>query len=186
MKEFFQRVVDEVATLSTQAAQVEGLRQQVSELTTRVNQVEQANAELRTQLDEARNINNAWQTKFHDVERDFDNERAVTVALRETAVQRDAKVSELVGELRSETDAHRITKANLEDSRRATGEQEARANDYQERLNNTVTLLEEWRAKANDYEKRNGELQAKLDKITSFINPASIHVVSGDEKANVA
>ena len=46
MKEFFQRVIDSVAELSSQAARVEGLVQQVQELTSRVNQFELDNRTL--------------------------------------------------------------------------------------------------------------------------------------------
>ena len=179
MKDFFQRVVDEVATLYRQAAQVEGLQARVNDLVNRVDQLEQANIELRRQLDESHAVSARLENELSDVRQSRDNQTAVAQGLRETIVQRDSRVSELEGTVRSETDAHRITKADLEDSRRATQEQEARGNDYQQRLNDTVQLLEEWRARANDAEKRNGELQTKLDSIQRFLNP--IHVVpSGD------
>ena len=184
MKDFFQKVVDEVATLSTQAQQVQGLQEQVTNLSNRVNQVEQANTELMTKLDEAQATIARLQDERSKVDYALEAERQHVVALRDANVARDTRVSELEGNLRSETDAHRITKADLEDSRRATSEQEARANGYQQRLNDTVSLLEEWRAKANDYERRNTELQTKFDQLRSVLSPSPIHVVSGD--ANVA
>ena len=174
MREFFAKVVDQVNDLSAQAGLVSGLQQQVNDLRERINTLEQANYNLQQSLNDA---NSRVESLTHDVSTHQEAARAANEhanALRETIVQRDSRVYELEGNLRSETDAHRITKADLDDARRATSEQEANYIRTRDELNATVTQRDEWISKANQLGIENAELRAKLDRVMSILNPPSL------------
>src|SRR5262245_36274505 len=100
MRDFFQRVVDHVATLSTQAERVSGLEQQVSELRNRISSLEQSNYDLQQQLSDAQNRYKAAKVQAEKFKGDFVNEQSASVALRETIGKLDNAVNNLTGEFR--------------------------------------------------------------------------------------
>lgn len=174
MREQFARFLDYVNEQANSAGLVSGLQAQVNDLTERVRNLEQQNYNLQQALNDAN-------SRREQVERDLavkndDYQRAITVndGLRNTIVDADHRVNDLNTQLANEVDGHRITKANLEDSRRATQEWEQRANTLSDDLRLMTASSDEWHNRANDWEKRASELQAKLDRVTSILSPAIV------------
>jgi archaellum component FlaC len=124
MKEFFQNVIDQVATLSTQASKVEGLEQRVQDMYNRLNELEQTNRELQEKLAQANATLDRVHNELDGTRREFDNERAVTQSLRETIVQGDQRVVSVEQSFRQEQEAHRITISERDDARQKASEQE--------------------------------------------------------------
>lgn len=181
MRQWFQQVVDTVADLSTQAAQVQGLREQVDSLAQRVRELEQNNYSLQQSLYDAngRIAQLEHEVNTHQAAATAANEQVN--ALKETIVQADYRVADLNTQVSNERDSHRITQSNLEDSRRATQEWEQRYNSTSEALTMATGERDEWRNRATDWERRASELQSKLDRLQSILNPP--HAVSGDFQA---
>src|SRR5882672_8539748 len=174
MREFFQRVIDSVAELSTQANRVEGLTQQVNDLGERLNQLEQTNRELNAHANETASKLNETMNMLATAQSMLESERAVTNALRETIIQRDAGVVQLEQSFRQEQDAHKLTTSERDDARRKIGELEAALEDTHNRLNETQVDRDHWRSKASELESTNAQLKQQLDKISSVLNPLRI------------
>src|SRR6267378_5389997 len=102
MREFFQRIIDSVAELSTQANRVEGLAQQVQDLTERLGRLEQENHSLHNQIADANNTVARMDNELQVTRSHLDAEKAVTAALRETIIQRDEGVVQLEQSFRQE------------------------------------------------------------------------------------
>jgi chromosome segregation ATPase len=168
MREFFDRVVSQVNQLTGTAAQVEGLQSQVNELRTRISQLEADNAQLRGELNEAHTRTSELESNLGVTQSQLDSERAVTQGLRDTIVQRDSIVVELNGQVKSETDAHRITRADLDDARRAVQEWESNYNTTKDQLSSVTAQRDEWHARADSLQAENHELKSKLDKISAM------------------
>jgi chromosome segregation ATPase len=171
MKEFFQRVVDEVATLSTQASKVEGLQEQVNSLTDRLNALEQENRRLQDQAIDASNIVARMEAEITSTRSALESEHGVVSALRETLVQRDAGVVELQNQLSTERDAHKITTSERDDARQKVIEVQRDLDGTSQRLHDVTTDRDEWRSKANELERQAHDLRSQLDRINSVLNP---------------
>jgi len=165
MREFFAKVVDQVNDLSAQAGLVSGLQQQVNDLRERINGLEQANYSLQQSLNDA---NGRVESLTREVGTHQEAARVANEhvnALRETIVQRDTKVYELEGNIRAETDAHRITRADLDDARRATQEWESKYNQTSDSLRAITDDRDHLVVLKGDLERENSDLRAKLDRI---------------------
>lgn len=174
MREFFAKVVDKVNELSAQAGLVSGLQEQVNQLAERLNQLEQANADLKNKLEYA-------QSQLQVVEQDLQGERenhqrAIehAEALRNTIVEADARVVDLTNKLDNEQDSHRITTANLEDSRLAVTELENDRDELKDMLADTKAELSKARESEYDWERRYREAQRQLDVIRGVVVPAVV------------
>jgi chromosome segregation ATPase len=178
MKEFFQRVIDSVAELSTQAARVEGLVQQVRELTERVNQFELDNRTLMSQVNEANYKVQQVSGELAATNTHLDNERAVTQALRQTIIERDAGVQSLEQSFRNEQDAHKLTTSERDDARQRVHELEQSLESSKHSYDDVFHDRDNWRQKFWEMEKEAANLKQQLDKINSVLNP--LRVVSQD------
>jgi chromosome segregation ATPase len=178
MKEFFQNIVDQVATLSTQANKVEGLEMRIATMVDRLNQLEEDNRGLQRGLQEANAKVNEVQGMLSSTQVSLDNERAVSQSLRETIVQRDAGVQQLESSFRQEQDAHKITTSERDDARTKVNELQEEVERVHSNYNNLSTERDEWRTKAYEAERENSQLKQQLDKINSVLNP--LRVVSQD------
>jgi chromosome segregation ATPase len=178
MREFFQGVVDHVATLSTQAQRVGELEQRVNELTQRINDLEGHNYQLRQEAEAANAI--AAQAKAeaetHRNAAMASNEHVN--ALQSTIVAADHRVADLTSQLVSEQDGHKITKGDLSDARQAAQEWERQYVVTQQELDHTRDVRDGYQKQAQDAEARATELQAKLDRLSSILNPMSIQAVA--------
>ena len=171
MKTFFQGVVDQVATLSTQAAQVEGLRQSVHNLNERVSQLEADNRNLVDQLQNAQATMSAMEQQCQDLQTVLEGERNARQGLQDTIVQRDSAVSELTNNLNTERDAHRITLSERDDARQVIEERNTDLGNVRGALDQVTVERNEWRNKAIDLEGENASLKQRLDRITAILNP---------------
>ena len=180
MRDFFNRVVDQVNQLTGTAAQVEGLTQQVNALTQRIAELESQNGQLYAKLAEVDSDLAKARDEAHSHEAAAVAANEHVNSLRETIVQADHRVADLSTSLKNEEDSHRITKADLEDARRAVAEWEANYNKTKDELYITTTSRNEWQSRADEYVREISELKAKLDKIQAALSPASIdlHVVA--------
>lgn len=178
MREFFQRVIDSVAELSTQANRVEGLTQQVNDLTKRVDEVCETNRQLNVQLNEACGKLMEVQNMLSTTQSMLESERAVTAALRETIIQRDAGVVQLEQSFRQEQDAHKLTISERDDARRLAQELSHELDTHKTWLVDTQRDRDDWRSKASELESTNAQLKQQLEKINSVLNP--LRVVSAD------
>jgi chromosome segregation ATPase len=174
MKEFFQTVVDQVATLSSQAARVEGLEQRVDQLVQQVNELSSQNQQLRQDLDQAHGEISSVKGKLTDAQHILDNERAVINGLRDTLVGRDSKVQELEANNQNERDAHRITLSERDDARRVVQEQEGQLNSFRSELETTRRERDTWETQARAHENAANVLKQQLDKISAVITPLRV------------
>jgi len=180
MREFFDRVVQQVNQLTGTAQEVEGLHQRINELADRVRSLEETNRNLQQQLDQAQRSVTSLEASNTEHLRELDNERAVTANLREVIVTSDNRVASLTNDVKSETDAHRITRADLDDARRAISEWETKYNQANDAFISASVERDEWRNRANSLDRDNAELKSKLDGISAMLNPPAFHVVGGD------
>jgi len=181
MREFFQNVIDQVATLSTQANKVQGLEQRIIELSQRFDELQRTNVELQNQVQAANNTISVLNNELDGVKRDFDNERAVTTSLRDTLVQRDEKVVQSEQMFRSEQDAHKITTSERDDARRHATELGEQANSFRNELEDVRRERTEWKDKYVQKEAEVNDLKQKLDRVNSILNP--LRAISGDVQA---
>jgi chromosome segregation ATPase len=178
MREFFQKMIDTVAQLSTQAQKVEGLEQRVINISDRLSEVERENVHLRNQLGEANSKIADTEHKLEGVTRDFDNERAVTVRLQETIVSRDSKVTELEVNLNTERDAHRVTLRERDEARNEVGDLRALVQSLREQLATLNSERDHLRAENEGYQRTISEQQTRLDRIMSVLQPVSRDVAA--------
>jgi chromosome segregation ATPase len=178
MKEFFQNVIDSVAQLSTQASRVEGLVEQVARLSERLNALEQENHSLRSQIADANNTVERMSSEMAHTHGQLDNERAVTQALRQTIIERDAGVQSLEQSFRNEQDTHKITTSERDDARQKANELENEVQRLKQSYNDLSTDRDTWRSLATDHEREVNQLKRQLEQINSVLNP--LRVVSSD------
>lgn len=178
MKEFFQNIVDQVATLSTQASKVQGLEQRIIELSQRFDELVETNRQLNVQLNETASKLNETQNMLSTTQSMLEAERAVTQALRETIIQRDAGVVQLEQSFRQEQDAHKITTSERDDARHKVQELEHELETHKTWLVETQVDRDHWRGKTSELESENAKLRQQLEKINSVLNP--LRVVSAD------
>ena len=178
MKEFFQRLIDSVAELSTQASKVEGLVEQVARLSERLTQFEEDNHKLMSQVNEANYKVQQVSDNLAATQNSLDNERAVTQSLRETIVQRDAGVQSLEQSFRTEQDAHKITTSERDDARLKITELEGSLNQAHDNIRNLTEDRNTWRQLATDHERELNQVKSQLGQIQSLLNP--LRVVSSD------
>lgn len=183
MREFFQRVVDQVATLSTQASRVEGLEQRINELADRLRNVEEENNRLRNDLRAAETLMAETQDKLAATRRDYENEIAVTQGLRETIVSRDSRVHELTDNLQVERDAHSTTLRERDEARNEVGDLRALVQSLRDQLAHTNNDRDGWKDRAYKAEAHVQEIEAKLKQIMGVLQP--VNVPSQDVAASV-
>lgn len=171
MREFFQRVVDQVATLSTQASRVEGLEQRINELADRLRAVEEENNRLRNDLRTAETLMAETQDKLDATRRDYENEIAVTQGLRETIVSRDSRVSELNFNLDEERQAHSITLRERDEARNEAGDLRALVQSLRDQLTHAHDVSNGHRERADRSEQFGREIEAKLKQIMTVLQP---------------
>jgi chromosome segregation ATPase len=171
MKEFFQSVVDQVATLSTQAARVEGLEQRINELSERMRSLDEQNAQLQRDLSQSNNTIHELEHKLEGVTQAFDNERAVTANLREVLVSRDSKVQELEQNNQTERDAHKVTLSERDDARQRGDELEQQVSSFRTELEATRKERDDWRMRCHEHETEINDLKSKLDRVNAVLNP---------------
>jgi chromosome segregation ATPase len=171
MREFFQSVVDKVAELSTQASKVEQLEQRINALNERVSGLEQENAQLRSDLNGATNTVHELSAQLNDTNAKLDVERGVSAALRETIVTRDSRVTELSGNLEQEADAHKVTLRERDEAQSEVQDLKAYVAGLKENLITATERGDHWYEVANGYERSVKELQARIDRINSVLNP---------------
>jgi chromosome segregation ATPase len=182
MKEFFQNIVDQVATLSTQAEKVQGLEQRILNMSDRLRELEEQNRQTVQELHDTQSALSRVQRDLEVTQQDLHSERAVIASLRETIVQRDAGVQNLEQGLRSEQDAHKITTSERDDARRRGEELTEQVNSFRTQLEHAKEVSQGWQERAYKAEAEAAEYKQQLDKINSLINP--LRVVSGDVQAS--
>ena len=177
MKVFFQNIIDQVSTLSTQAARVEGLEQRINELSESIQRLRDDNRSLEASLAQAHDKVNALGRDLEQTTQELSNERAVTQNLREVLVSRDSKVQELEHNNQVERDAHKVTLSERDDARRRGEELDREVQSFREKLEHTEADLQGWRDRAYKAEAEAADYKQQLDKINSLLNP---HVPSRD------
>ena len=182
MKEFFQNIIDQVATLSSQAARVDGLEQRINELSQRVNELTTTNYNLQQQVAEVNGKLVRTEDQLNATRRDYENEMAVTHNLRDVLVSRDNKVMEVEQNLSTERDAHKITLSERDDARHHAVELDEQVSSFRNKLQDAEASLSEWRDRAYKAEAQVTDYKQQLDKINSLLNP--LRVVSGDVASN--
>jgi chromosome segregation ATPase len=178
MREFFQRLIDSVAELSTQASKVDGLEQRLTELSERMTNLEIENRNLSYALQDAQNKVNEVQANLTQTQVSLDNEKAVTQSLRETIIQRDAGVQKLEQDFRLEQDSHKITTSERDDARQKITELEQSLAASKQSYDEVFADRDQWRQKFWDMEKETAEVKQRLGQIQSVLNP--LRVVSSD------
>lgn len=178
MKEFFQNIIDQVATLSSQAAKVDGLEQRILNMSDRLRDLEETNRNLQQQVHEVNSKLVHTEDQLNATRRDYESEMAVTRNLRDVITGRDSKVQEVESNLETERDAHKITLSERDDARRAAGEFEQKVHSFRDELDRTQVDLQEWRDRAYKAEAQVTDYKQQLDKINSLLNP--LRVVSQD------
>ena len=157
------------------------MQQQIDHLATKVRELESRNYELQTQVQNWQANADRANAQLQASQRDFDNERAVTVALRETMVQRDNTVSELTTSLDMERDAHRITLSERDDARHVISDRDNELSNVRQGLEVATANVNEWRNKAIDLEGENASLKQRLERITAILShPQSVGYPSAD------
>jgi len=174
MREFFQRLIDTVAELSTQANRVEGLVQQVQGLNERLTHFEQTNRELSAHANEVAYKLSEVQDFLSTTQGMLESEKAVTQSLRETIIQRDAGVVQLENAFRQEVDAHKITTSERDDARQKIQELSHELDVTKAHLSDTQVDRDHWRSKTSELESTNAKLQQQLEKIQSVLNPLRV------------
>jgi len=154
MREYFQRVVDHVAGLSTQAQQFESLKQQLSDLATKISNLEADNSNLRRELSEAADRFHKTEAELNSVNAVLDAERDHTQSLRDTIVQRESTVSELEASLAAERDYHRLIKVELEDAREKIAYYEATVSHLGIRVASLASQRDDRRNSVIEYSKQ--------------------------------
>lgn len=178
MKEYFQRIIDQVSTLSTQAARVEGLEARINELAEKVRAVSEENANLLNRLQTAEAKSYDVQQSLDTVQHQLDIERGVSQSLRDTIVGRDTKVAEVETNLGQERDAHRVTLSERDDARRHVTELEGHVNSFRDQLGTTRQERDQWQAKAEDLERQVTDLNRTVERIKAVFNPGvALHAV---------
>jgi chromosome segregation ATPase len=178
MKEFFQRLIDSVAELSTQASKVDGLVQQVQQLSERLNNLEQENYSLKNQISDANNTVARMDNDIQVTRSHLENEKAVTQALRQTILERDAGVQSLENSFRQEQDSHKITTSERDDARLKVNELQDEVQRHIRHINDLSTDRDTWRSLATDHERELNQVKSQLEKVNSILNP--LRVVSSD------
>jgi chromosome segregation ATPase len=178
MKEFFQRLIDSVAELSTQASKVDGLVQQVQQLSERLNNLEQENYSLKNQISDANNTVARMDNDIQVTRSHLENEKAVTQALRQTILERDAGVQSLENSFRQEQDSHKITTSERDDARLKVTELEGSLNQAYDNVRNLTEDRNTWRNLATDHERELAQVKSQLESINKLLNP--LRVVSSD------
>lgn len=178
MKEFFQRMIDTVAELSTQANRVEGLVQQIDSLSQRLNNLENDNRNLSNQISDANNTVLRMESDLTSTRNQLNNEQAVTQALRQTILERDAGVVALENSFRQEQDAHKITISERDDARRKVEELNTEIEHLRGRVNDLTNDRDTWRNLATDHEREVNQVKQQLEQIHKVLNP--LRVVSSD------
>jgi len=171
MKEFFQSVIDNVATLSTQANRVEGLERQVNELYERIRGLEADNQSLRQELNQANSRGAEVQDMLQRTQESLDAERNVTQGLRDTLIQRDSKVQATEHERDDERQAHRITTSERDDARQKISELDSQVSNLRESFASVSSERDHFRDEASKLERENVELRQRIDRINSVLNP---------------
>jgi chromosome segregation ATPase len=154
MREYFQRVVDQIAGLSTQAQQVESLKQQVSDLVTKISNLEADNSNLRRALGEASNPFHRTEAELDSINAALGAEHDYTQSLRDTVVQRDSAVSELEASLTAERDFNQLIKAHLEDARQKIAEYEAMVSHLRDQVASLASERDRRRSSATEHKKQ--------------------------------
>lgn len=181
MKEFFQSVIDNVATLSSQAARVEGLEQRINELSESIQRLRDDNRNLETSLAQAHDKVNALGRDLEHTTQELSNERAVTQNLREVLISRDTKVEELNHNVEAERTAHRITLNERDDARRRGDELDAQVSSFREQVASVSSERDHWKAEASRFEGEVNDLRQKLTRVQSILAP--LQAISGDMAA---
>jgi chromosome segregation ATPase len=178
MKEFFQSVVDRVATLSTQAAKVEQLEQRVNDLYNRISQLESENTELRRVLNAAQSSLQETQSTLMQTQSSLDAERNTSQALRDTIVSRDSRVSELVKVVDDTNQALHNTTHERDVANNELNDVRAYNDSLKDQLNTARETADHWQRTAGDFERKVQELEQRLAKIRGVIgDPEPSNVV---------
>jgi chromosome segregation ATPase len=171
MQEYLQKVVDYVAQLSTQASLVQGLQEQVSRMNERLNNLEQENAQLRRDLDQANGQINHVQSDLDNTTRNLDNERAVSQSLRDTIVQRDAGVVSLEQDLRSERDAHTVTTRERDEAKAENEDLRMLVEQLRHKLGEATQERDNLNKDMSEANREISDLRTRLDRVNSILNP---------------
>lgn len=178
MKDFFQNIIDQVSTLSTQASRVDGLEQRVRELTQRLDELSTTNYNLQHEVAEVNRRLVSTEDQLNSTRRDYENEMAVTRNLRDVITGRDSKVQEVETNLETERQAHRVTLSERDDARHHAVELDEQVTSFRTNYHQANERANEWERKAHEFERQAADYKQQLDKIQSLLNP--LRVVSGD------
>jgi chromosome segregation ATPase len=171
MREFFQKVIDNVAELSTQAHRVEGLEQRINELSDRLRAVEQDNDRLRNELIQTQNFASETEDKLNATRRDYDSEMGVSRGLRETIIERDSRVTYLSEELAQERESHTATQRERDEAKGQVGDLQALVQSLRDQLSHTAEVRDGWQQRAERAEQEVSTLQAKLERVMRVLSP---------------
>jgi chromosome segregation ATPase len=171
MREFFQSLIDKVAVLSTQADRVNYLEQQIQNLTAKVVELEGQNAELRRDLSGTVGHVNELQEKLNATQNALDSERSVSHGLRETIVSRDTKVNELSTDLNHTNEHVEVVTRERDEARNEAGDLRALVDTVRSSLRDTSEDRDRWRNEAQRLEGVVSDLQTRLDRVNSILNP---------------
>src|SRR5947207_5966657 len=174
MREYFQRVVDHVAGLSTQAAQVTGLQNAVSDLSNRLANLEAENANLRKEVSEAWEYAHRMEAETQGSSAAKEAAEQHVQALKDVIVQRDTAVSSLSQAHESEKAQHRITMADRDDARQRAEELTTRLAARDEAVRGLEAERDHWIQKANGHSSELEEVRGKLDRIQSLLSPSVV------------
>lgn len=178
MKEFFQAAIDKFAELSTQANKVDYLEQRIRAMEDRIGGLETENANLRADLDGTTHHAQELQSQLNATQNSLEAERAVSHGLRETIVSRDSRVQELASYLDDTRHTAETATQERDDARSEVNDLKAYVDNLKDQVRNATEGRDHWHQVADGLERTVAELQARLDRINSVLNPAVKPVAS--------
>jgi chromosome segregation ATPase len=171
MREYFERLVSHVVSLSTQAQKVNELTQKLNDMSYRVDNLEIENSHLKADLQAQIETVNQVRAQHDAVELELHNSREHTHALAETIVMRDKRVAELDQSRQSAEDNANEWHQELKVAENRISDQEALINDLRSQLEDATKDRDGWHQACLKAEKREEELRTNFDRINSILNP---------------
>jgi chromosome segregation ATPase len=191
MREYFERIVSHVVSLSTQAQKVNELTQKVEDMSNRISNLEYENNNLKQDLQSQIETVNQVRAQHDAVELELHNSREHTHALAETIVMRDKRVAELdQARQNAEDHANEVEQEHLVALNRIS-DQEALINDLRSQLQTVTEDRDSWQRAAHKAESEAKELRVNLERIQAILNPprpveSYVSPVSDEPQADVA
>jgi chromosome segregation ATPase len=171
MREYFERLVSHVVSLSTQAQKVNELTQKLNDMSYRVDNLEIENSHLKADLQAQIETVNQVRAQHDAVELELHNSREHTHALAETIVMRDKRVAELDQSRQEAEDRANQWNSDLVVAENRIADQEALIADLRSQLETVTEQRDAWERKAHVHKQEAEEFKSNFDRIQAILNP---------------